>query len=106
MHLGPSPRLGCFLVKCGKCLQFDVTMIPFAMETHQGDPLGMVLFTLTHFRALCFISSCFPSYLFPSITNDMHIIGPHSIISSTYEHFQIKFHVIGFFIQPQKCVAW
>jgi hypothetical protein len=86
--------------------KFDVAMIPFAMETHQSDLLGKVLFTLTHFRALCFTSSRLFSCLFPSITNDMHIISPCSIISSAYEHFQIKFHVISFFIQPLKCVAW
>jgi len=27
----------------------DVTIIPFTMGTHQGDPSGRALFTLTHF---------------------------------------------------------
>jgi len=65
----------------------DLTIIPFAMGTHQGDLLGVALFILGHFRALGSIVSHFPSYLFPSITNDTHIIGPPSIISSTYEQF-------------------
>jgi hypothetical protein len=52
----------------------DVIIIPFAMGTHEGDPLRRALFTLTHFRALHFIVSHFPSYLFRSIANDIHII--------------------------------
>jgi hypothetical protein len=84
----------------------DVTIIPFAMGTHQGDPLGVALFTLTHFRALGSIVNHFPSCLFPSITNDTHIISPLSIVSSTYEHFQTKLCATSLSIQPQKCVAW
>jgi hypothetical protein len=64
----------------------DVTFIPFAMGTHQGDPLGKALFTLAHFKALCSITNHLSSYLFPSIVDDIHIIGPPSIVSSTYEH--------------------
>jgi hypothetical protein len=46
------------------------------MGTRQGDLLGGALFTLTHFRALHSTTNHFPSYIFPSITNDIHIIGP------------------------------
>jgi hypothetical protein len=74
------------------------------MGTCQGIPLGRALFALAHFRALCSIASHFLLYLFPSIANDIHIIL--SIISSAYEHFQTKLHVIGFSIQLHKCVAW
>ncbi len=46
----------------------NVTMIPFAMGTYQGDALGGALFTLSHFKALCsnIFPSIFPFYLFPS----------------------------------------
>jgi hypothetical protein len=84
----------------------DVTVIPFTMGTHQGDPFRRALFTLTHFRALHFIANDFPSYLFPSIVNDTHIICFFSIVSFAYEYFQTKFHAVGFSIQPHKCVAW
>jgi hypothetical protein len=30
----------------------DVIIIPFVKGTYQGDPLGKILFALTHFRAL------------------------------------------------------
>jgi len=84
----------------------DVTIIPFAMEIHQSDPLGGALFTLAHFKVLCSITTHFPSCLFPSIANDTHIISPPSIISSAYEHFQTELCAIGLFIQLKKCVAW
>jgi len=83
----------------------DVTLIPFTMGTHQGDPLGRAILALTHFKALCFTTSHFPSYLFSSIANDTHIINPFSIVSSTYKHFQTKLHATYLFIQPQKCVT-
>jgi hypothetical protein len=76
------------------------------MGTHQRWSFGGTLFDLAHFRALHSIINHFPSYLFPSIIDDIHIIGPPFIVSFTYEHFQTEFHVIGFFIQLQKCVTW
>jgi hypothetical protein len=76
------------------------------MGTHQGDPLGGALFVLAHFKALHSIANFFPFCLFPSIVDDIHIINPPSIVSSTYKHFQTKLHVISLSIQVQKCVAW
>jgi len=65
------------------------------MGTHQGDPWGGALFALAHFRALHSTINHFPFCLFPSIADDIHIIGPISIISFAYEHFQTKLHAIG-----------
>jgi hypothetical protein len=39
----------------------DVTIIPFAMGTHQYDHLEGALFVLVHFRALYFITNHFHS---------------------------------------------
>jgi hypothetical protein len=60
----------------------DVTIIPSAMGTHQGDPWGGALFALTHFKVLCYAVNYFFSCLFPSIVDDTHIISPLSIVSS------------------------
>jgi hypothetical protein len=76
----------------------DVRIIPFAMGTCQGDPLWGALFTLAHFRTLHSTASHFPSYIFPFIVDDTHIIGPFSIVSFDYEHFQTKLCAIGFSI--------
>jgi hypothetical protein len=58
----------------------NVTISPSAMGTHQNDPLGGALFALTHLKALHFMINYLSSYLFPFITNDIHIIGPPSIV--------------------------
>jgi len=75
------------------------------MKTHQGNPWGRggaggALFDLVHFRALHSIVNNFSSCLFPSIANDIHIIGPLSIVSYAYEHFKIKLYAIGLSIYP------
>jgi hypothetical protein len=54
----------------------ETTIIPSTMRIHQNVPLGGALFALVQFRALCFTSSHFLSFLFPFITNDIHIISP------------------------------
>jgi hypothetical protein len=84
----------------------DVIVIPFAMEIRQGDFLGGTLFVLAHFTALHSTISHFPSFLFPSIVDDTHIIGPPSIVSFVYEHFQTKLRAIGLSIQLHKCITW
>jgi hypothetical protein len=68
------------------------------MGTCQGGLLLGALLSFAHFRVLCSITNHFPSCLFPSIANDTHIIGPLSIVSFDYEHFQIELCAIGFFI--------
>ncbi len=69
----------------------NVTIIPFTMGIRQGDPLGRALFTLAHFKTLCFIVNHFPSYLFPYIINDTHIINPFSIVSLHMNIFKPNF---------------
>jgi len=49
----------------------NVIVIPSTMGTNQGNPLGGALFILVYFRALYFTFNYFPSYLFPSIANDI-----------------------------------
>jgi hypothetical protein len=64
--------------------------------------LGGTLFVLAHSRDLHFVINLFPSCLFPSILDDIHINDPLSIVSSTYEHFQTKLHVIRYFYSNLK----
>jgi hypothetical protein len=81
-------------------------VIPSTMGTHQGDILINALFILIHFRTLHFIANHFPFCLFPSIVDDTHIIGPFSIVSSAYEHFQFELNKIGLSIEFLKCATW
>jgi hypothetical protein len=62
------------------------------MGTCPGDPLGGTLIVLH--SIVSHLSFC----LLPSIIDDIHIIGPLSILSSAYEHLQTELHMIGFFI--------
>jgi hypothetical protein len=42
----------------------NIIVIPFAMGTYQGDPLGRALFKLKHFKVLHSILNYFPFILF------------------------------------------
>jgi hypothetical protein len=77
----------------------NIIIIPSIMGTWQGGPLGGALFILAHLRALCSIANHFRSYVFPSIADDSHIIGPPSTVSFPYEHFQTKLCAIDLSIQ-------
>jgi len=69
----------------------DVMIIPSAMGTHQGDPLGGALFALIHLRALKFTTSHFPFCLFPCIANDTHIIDPPPLYPLHMNIFRLNF---------------
>jgi hypothetical protein len=73
----------------------NVTIIPFAKGIRQSDPLRGALFALIHFKALCFIVNHFPFCLFLFIVDDIHIIGPLSIVPFIYEHFKTKLCLKG-----------
>jgi len=47
----------------------DVTIISFAMGTHEGDPLKRPIFALIHFKALCFTTNHLSFCLLPYIIN-------------------------------------
>jgi hypothetical protein len=69
----------------------DVTIIPSTMGTHQGDPLGGALFALAHLKTLRSTTSHFPFYLFPSITDNTHIIGPIPLYPLHMNIFRLNF---------------
>jgi hypothetical protein len=69
----------------------DVMVIPSAMGTRQGDPSRGALFALAHLRALKFTASHFPSCLFPSIVNDIHIIDPLPLYPLHMNSFKLNF---------------
>jgi len=69
----------------------DVIIIPSIMGTHQGNLLRGALFSLIHLRALYSTISHFLSYLFPSITDDIHIIGPLPLYPLHMNIFKLNF---------------
>jgi hypothetical protein len=52
----------------------------------QGDPLGGHLFALAHYQTLLKTIAYTPSYVFPSLTNDTHIMHPMNEIFLTFNH--------------------
>jgi hypothetical protein len=61
------------------------------MGASQGDPLGGALFALAHFKALRSTINHFPYCLFPSIINDIHIIGPPPLYPMHMNTFKLNY---------------
>jgi len=61
------------------------------MGIHQGDPLGGALFALAHLKALRSTTNHFPYCLFPSIANDIHIIGPPPLYPMYMNTFKLNY---------------
>jgi hypothetical protein len=58
----------------------EIIIVPWTMGTHQSDPLRGSLFSITHFRV-----AHFPFYIFPTIIDDTHILGPSSEVIQAFE---------------------
>jgi hypothetical protein len=52
----------------------------------QGDPLEGPLFVLAHYWALLETIARASNYIFPSLVDDNHIVGPMSEITHTFDH--------------------
>jgi len=82
----------------------EVIIILSTMGTHQGNLFREPLFGLTHFWTLQFAKVQFPICLFPTIVDDIHIIGHPSVGCINIEFIFLKFNYeIGLSIQPHKC---
>jgi hypothetical protein len=64
------------------------------------------LYLWAHLQALQFVATHFPKCWFPTIANDICIIGPPSIIWTTFEYLTSKLNEIVLSIQPHKGVTW
>ncbi len=53
----------------------DLIFISSESSTWQGDPLGGMLFALVHFHTFHPTIAAHRNYVFPSLINDVHIIG-------------------------------
>jgi hypothetical protein len=53
-------------------------------------PLGGILFILVHYRALLETIMWAPVWVFPSLTNDTHIVGPLSEITYAFDHLSTQ----------------
>jgi hypothetical protein len=53
---------------------------------NQNDPLGGHLFALAHYQAFLKTIAYGPSYVFPFLANDTHIMHPMNEIVLTFSH--------------------
>jgi len=81
-----SPLYFLQVILCG-----DFIVILSKFNTQWGDPLGVVLFILTHFRILPPTTTTHLTHVFSSFTNDTHIIDHVSNVILVFSHFQAKF---------------
>jgi hypothetical protein len=63
-----------------------VTIIESSSRTKQGDPLGDFLFVLAHYQMPLKTIMRAPNYIFPSLTDNTHIVGPMNEIPHTFDH--------------------
>ncbi len=65
----------------------DLFVLFLSIGVHQVDPFVRPFIFLAHFHALCCSSKVFPSCLFPSLADDIHILSFAHIVSSIFDHF-------------------
>ncbi len=47
-----------------------------------------------------------PSYVFPSLTNDTHIVGPMNEITHAFDHLLTQLALVGLKVKVSKCKHW
>ncbi len=72
----------------------------------QGDPLGGLLFALAHYQILLKTIAWAPNCVFPSLTNDIHIVGPMSEIICAFDHLSTQLTLIGLRVKNVKVQVW
>jgi hypothetical protein len=72
----------------------------------QGDPLKGLLFVLAHYWALLETIMRPLSCVFPSLANDIHIMGPLSEITYAFDHCSTQSTFVGLRVKVSKCNLW
>jgi hypothetical protein len=72
----------------------------------QGDPLKGLLFALTHYQTLLETIVQTPSYIFPSLVDDTHIMGPMNEITHAFDHLLTQLALVGLRVKVAKCKFW
>jgi hypothetical protein len=83
-----------------------VTIIGSSSSTRQGNPLGGLSFVLAYYWTLLKTIMWAPNYIFPSLTNDTHIVGLMSEITHTLNHLSTQLALVGLRVKISKCKLW
>jgi hypothetical protein len=73
-----------------------VTIIESFSSMKEGDPLGGPLFILPHYQALLKTIMWAPSFIFPSLIDNIHIMGPMNEIIHIFYHLLTQLTLVGF----------
>jgi hypothetical protein len=83
-----------------------VIIIESSSSTRQGDPLKRPLFVLAHDQTFLMTIMHAPSYVFPSLANDTHIVGPMGEIICAFGHLSTQLSLVGFKVKMSMCKLW
>jgi len=83
----------------GKCLTIGTCSI-------MGSSTQFTQFALAHYRALIKTIAQAPSYVFPSLVDDIHIMGPMNKITHTFDHLLTQLTLVGLRVKVLKCKLW
>ncbi len=83
-----------------------VTIIESSSCMRQGDPLGDILFVFAHYRTHLKTIMWVPNYVFPSLVDDTHIVGPMSEITHAFDHLLTQLALVGLKVKVSKCKFW
>ncbi len=82
-----------------------VTIIESFSSMKQGDPLRGLLFALAHYQTLLETIVQAPNYIFPSLANDTHIVGPMNEITHAFDHLSTQLALVGLRVKVS-CDVW
>jgi hypothetical protein len=80
-----------------------ITIIESSSNKKQGDPLKGPLFTLAHYPTFLQTIAQAPSYVFPSLVDNTHIMGPMSELSCAFDHLSTQLTQVGLKVKVSKC---
>jgi hypothetical protein len=70
------------------------------------NPLGSPLLALAHYQTLLKTIVQAPIHVFPSLIDDIHIMGPMNKIIFTFDHLLTQLALIEFKVKVSKCKFW
>jgi len=83
-----------------------VTIIGSSLGMRQGDPLGGLLFDLAHYQTFLKTIVWAPNYVYPSLMDDIHIVGPMNEITHAFDHLSTQLTLVGLKVKVLKCKIW
>ncbi len=83
-----------------------VTIIESSLGMKQGDPLGGFLFALAHYWTFLKTTTRAPNYVFPSLTDNIHIVGLVSKITCAFDHLLTQLAFVKLRVKMSKCKFW